>query len=577
MDRFCDILDKAKKRSPRRFKDLCALYKADEEAKNRDLQDPGKDPDELYLEYNRRTLGMTNGAKRREIAEELNGNHLSDVDFDAIESEAGRRQTTQFDMAHFAEKLKDRNLWQWKTEAEGEKLHEEQHDEINALMDEIAGRALTFDEGNAVAQRYSEGHIGSDGNWSPPDKPAPLAITTPTRPKIKFTDKRGQPKEESYGAREHQESMAQTARDNEAALSKQDDDGKHDGDMPVGGGWHEIPGGSHNGLRRRKGNEWEYWYPSADHAAGAADHHAIQSERARKKLGRAIRSPFSTSDDLGSLLDHHIHHENESRRAVTHHGEHSKRKGPHVSTHSKSYRAQYLTMLVKARTDFINKALETGKLPSPTVGLPRDTYRELAMQLFLKAEAGYAALDPHRKKKPKPPGGEEAGWQPMKRTRHNGWEREQPNGTKEYWYPTDYHARGAEVSHRKQSADAAVNARSAEQTAHRHKHEDAAKDHAAAADGAKQFHEENAKNSVENTIPDAILKMFSDIIGEPVKSEDLRKMVYSTNSAGKDVISINLRWGDHSVAITPELLDGYDTDLNSILGFLQAGGAEIRG
>lgn len=44
---------------------------------------------------------------------------------------------------------------------------------------------------------------------------------------------------------------------------------------PGGGGWSPVPNSRTGGFRKKKGNGWEYWYPSAHHAM-AEHHHAEQ-------------------------------------------------------------------------------------------------------------------------------------------------------------------------------------------------------------------------------------------------------------------------------------------------------------
>ena len=44
---------------------------------------------------------------------------------------------------------------------------------------------------------------------------------------------------------------------------------------PEGAGWEKT--GVQGGMRRKKGDNWEYWYPSHDHAAKAHREHDKQS------------------------------------------------------------------------------------------------------------------------------------------------------------------------------------------------------------------------------------------------------------------------------------------------------------
>ena len=604
MERFSTIVGQTREHSGQtlKFKELAALYKsmrkADEPGK--DELDPGKSHDELYQQYNKEIHGITDGKQRRGIAERLNNSELSDDDFNDIENEASRRKQTHFDMEHFHDELKSRNLWQGHTRDKA--AADDEHDEINSLMDEIAGRPLTLDEVDEIAENYVKGYVGSDDKYKHPDGHFHnIKMDGPSETRVKARDLRGEKKEPQYGAHEHQKQMADVARENQRNIDaggdadKPEDVGVRDG-MPVGAGWTAIPGGDHGGYRRSHGGKHEYWYPTHAHAADASEHHYEQSERYKNKLGRALRSgEDANSDTLGRLLDAHVHHENESRRALTHHKEHSKKEGPHVSSHEKSmYRAAYLSLLVKSKKNSngklsrkIKKLVGEGYPQKQAVGIALQmhqagklessrSYRQFAMGVYFKA-AAYDRLDPHNKLKQKPPGGEEMGWEPMKRTRHRGWQKLLANGQKKYWYPTPVHAQHAEVDHRKQSNEAQVNARSAETPGRKQTHELASREHTQSADGAKKFHEDARR--AEPTVPasgisDNVLHVFSKIMGKPVKSGELKTVKYRKVRAGKELVSLEIQMRSKTKTITSDMLERYDVDLTSLCEFLESGGAQ---
>lgn len=79
---------------------------------------------------------------------------------------------------------------------------------------------------------------------------------------------------------------------------------------PPGSGWQKTPGGHGGGMRREKkdGHGWDYWFPSAEHAAKAAEAHKKDSEENRgeeEKHNSAAYKHHTSAQDAKADAKHH--------------------------------------------------------------------------------------------------------------------------------------------------------------------------------------------------------------------------------------------------------------------------------